>query len=87
MKVFVVIDDAMGGDQYAGVHRTRPAARQGVRVLEVKVVGAQTDPEFVYIAQTYDRTMDVHRFEGVYGDYETAHRASGQKGSPLGVKI
>ncbi|MGF6995504.1 hypothetical protein [Paraburkholderia sp. GAS32] len=87
MKVFVVIDDAMGGDQYAGVHRAQPDARPGARVIEVKVVGAQTDPEFVYIAQTYDRTMDVHRFEGVYGDYQSAHRASGPKGSPLSIKI
>ncbi|WP_155768292.1 hypothetical protein [Burkholderia vietnamiensis] len=87
MKVFVVIDDAMGGDQYAGVHRTRPDARPGARVVEVKVVGAQADPQLVYIAQTYDRTMDVHRFEGVYGDYGTADRASGPQGSPLGVKI
>ncbi len=56
-------------------------------MVEVKVVGAQADPQLVYIAQTYDRTMDVHRFEGVYGDYETADRASGPQGSPLGVKI
>ncbi|CAE6816805.1 hypothetical protein R75461_05910 [Paraburkholderia nemoris] len=34
-----------------------------------------------------DRTMDVHRFEGVYGDYQSAHRASGPKGSPLSIKI
>jgi hypothetical protein len=87
MHVFVVIDDAMGGDQYAGVHRTRPDDRPGTKVREVKVVGVQPDPEFVYVAQTYDRTWDVHRFEGVYGDYETAKRASGPKGSPLSIKI
>jgi hypothetical protein len=44
------------------------------------VVGAEADCNFVYIAQTYDRTMDVHRFEGVYGDYEMARRASGPQG-------
>ncbi|MEX3694211.1 hypothetical protein AB3X91_37845 [Paraburkholderia sp. BR14263] len=77
MNVFVAIDDAMGGDQYASVRRTRPDDRPGAKVREVKVVGAQTGPQFVYVAQTYDRTMDVHRFEGVYGDYETADRASG----------
>ena len=87
MKVFVVIDDAMGGDQYAGVHRTQPDARPGAKVIEVKVIGAQTDPQLVYIAQTYERAMDVHRYEGVYGDYQSAHRASGPKGSTLGVKI
>lgn len=44
MNVFVVIDDAMGGDQYAGVHRTRPDDRPGSKVREVKVVGPQADP-------------------------------------------
>ncbi|MGF6970721.1 hypothetical protein OKW43_007816 [Paraburkholderia sp. WC7.3g] len=80
MKVFVVIDDVMGGDVFSSVHRTRPEDRQGAKVREVTVVGAQTDSEFVYIAQTYDGTMDVHRFKGAYGDYETAKLASGPQG-------
>ncbi|MGF6604952.1 hypothetical protein P3T23_009708 [Paraburkholderia sp. GAS448] len=87
MNVFVVIEDAMGGDQYAGVHRVRPGVGSGARVLDVKVVGPQADQQMVYIAQTYDRTMDVHRFEGVYGDYDSARRASGPKGMPLSVPI
>ncbi|EPX96160.1 MULTISPECIES: hypothetical protein [Ralstonia] len=87
MKVFVVIDDAMGGNQYAGVHRARPDVRQGNWVTEVNVVGVQTDPEFVYVAQTYDPGMDVHRFEGVYGNYDSAHHASGQRGLALRIKI
>ncbi|HDR9758753.1 hypothetical protein KDX16_32195 [Burkholderia vietnamiensis] len=87
MNVFVIIGDAMGGEQYAGVHLTRPDDRPGSQVREVKVVGPQSDPQFVYVAQTYDRTMDVHRFEGVYGDYQTADRASGPKGVTFEVKI
>lgn len=80
MKVFVVIDDAMGGDVFSSVHRTRPEDRPGATVREVTVIGTQADSEFVYIAQTYDRTMDVHRFKGAYGDYEAANLASGPKG-------
>ncbi|MGS0622400.1 hypothetical protein ACU8YE_05785 [Ralstonia sp. VS2407] len=87
MKVFVVIDSAMGGNVYAGVHRARPDARPGTWVLEVNVVGLQTDPDFVYVAQTLDPVMDVYRYEGVYGDYDRAHRASGQGGSALRIKI
>lgn len=87
MNVFVVIDDAMGGDQYAGVHRTQPDPRPGARVVEIEVAGTQPDPHLVYVAQIYDRTMDVHRFAGVYGDYEAAHRASGPKGVTLTVRI
>jgi hypothetical protein len=80
MKVFVVIEDAMGGNVFTSVHRTRPDDRPRAHVFEVPVVGAEADCNFVYIAQTYDRTMDVHRFEGVYGDYEMARRASGPQG-------
>jgi hypothetical protein len=87
MKVFVVIAHAMGGEQFVSVHRARPDVGQGSRVLEVNIVGTQTDPEVVYIAQTYDRTMDVHNFEGVYGDYDRARQASGPKGSALNVNI
>lgn len=87
MNVFVVLDNAMGGDQYAGVHRVRPEDRLGSRIIEVEVIGAQTDPQVVFIAQTLDPTMDVHRFKGVYGDFETAHRASGQRGSTLTIEI
>lgn len=87
MQVFVVIADAMGGEQFVGAHRARPDAGTAVRVLEVKVIGPQPDSEFVYIAQTYDRTMDVHNFKGVYGDYESARGASGPQGSTLEVKI
>jgi len=80
MKVFVVIEDAMGGNVFASVHRTLPADRPRAHVLEVPVVGAQADCKFVYVAQTYDRTMDVHRFEGVYCDDEMARRAAGPQG-------
>ena len=87
MNVFVVLDNAMGGDQYAGVHRVRPEDRMGSMVIEVEVRGAQTDPQFVFIAQTLDPTMDVHRFKGVYGDFETAHRASGHRGATLRIEL
>ena len=87
MKVFVVIDDAMGGNVYAGLQEFRPDAGAGKKVIEVNVVGAQSDPGYVYVAQTYDRAMDVHRFEGVYGSYESARHASGQNGSTLSVKL
>jgi len=87
MKTFVVIDNAQRGVQFVSVHRERPNVDSGDTVLEVIVVGRQSDPEVVYIARTYDRSMDVHNFAGVYGNYDDAHSASGQKGSPLQKKI
>lgn len=87
LSVFVVLEDAMGGDVYSGTHRTRPEGQTGKRVLNSTAVGEQSDPHVVYIAQIYDRTMDVHRFAGVYGNYEAARSASGPKGSTLTVNI
>lgn len=87
MKVFVVIRDAMGGMQYGGVHRARADIPPGEKTLEVNVIGDQADPRVVYIAETLDRVMDVHRFEGVYGDFETADRAAGEGGVVLNVNI
>ncbi|WP_429484681.1 hypothetical protein [Paraburkholderia youngii] len=87
MSVFVVIAEAMCGVQFVSVHRVRPDVSGGDTVSEVSVVGQQIDPEVVYIAQTYDRSMDIHNFAGVYGNYDDARSASGQKGSTLQMKI
>ncbi|CAN7781023.1 hypothetical protein LJR296_008004 [Cupriavidus necator] len=87
MKAFVVIAGAMRGVQFVSVHRTRPDVGGGDTVHEVSVVGQQIDPEVVYIAQTYDRSMDIHNFAGVYGNYDDARSASGPKGTPLQKKI
>lgn len=87
MKVYVVVADAMGGTSFVGAYRTRPNAQAGQRILEVSVLGVQPDPTYVYIAQTYDRTMDVFNFEGVYGNYEITLQRRGQDGSTLNVEI
>lgn len=41
MKAFVVIANAMGGEQFVSVHRARPDVETGARVLEVNVVGTR----------------------------------------------
>ncbi|MFM0008254.1 hypothetical protein PQR57_46050 [Paraburkholderia dipogonis] len=87
MKAFVVIDGAKRGGQFVSAHRARPDVDSGNTVLEVTVVGPQIDPEIVNIARTYDRSTDTHNFAGVYGNYDDARSASGQKGSPLQTKI
>lgn len=87
MKVFVVVAEAMRGLRFVSVHRTRPDVCDGNTAHQATVVGHQSDPEVVYIAQTYDRSMDVHNFEGVYGNYDEARSASGYKGSTLQTKI
>lgn len=87
LKVFVVIAEAMRGLHFVSVHRARPIVSDSNAAHQVTVVGQQVDPDVVYIAQTYDRSMDIHNFAGVYGNYDDARSASGQKGSTLQVKI
>jgi len=86
-SVFVVLEEAMHGLHCVSVHRTRPTVSSGKAVHEVTVLGSQSDPEVVYIAQTYDRSNDIHNFAGVYGNYDEARSASGEKGSPRPTQI
>jgi len=96
MKVHVVLADAMGGVQYCGAFTTSTQANQrlieGVfgkspRDVECSVTGVHPDPNVVFFAQTYNRTMDIHDFEGVYGNHDSALLASGLKGQPLRVTL
>jgi hypothetical protein len=77
----------MRGLQFVSVHRARPGVSGGETTYEHVVVGPQVDPEVVYFARTYDRSMDIHNFAGVYGNYDDARSASGPRGSPLQTKI
>ncbi|KAA1003446.1 hypothetical protein FVF58_36995 [Paraburkholderia panacisoli] len=87
LRVFVVIDEAMHGLHCVSVHRKHPTVSGGHAVHAATVLGLQTDPDVVYIAQTYDRSNDIHNFAGVYGNYDEARSASGAKGSPRPTKI
>lgn len=77
----------MGGVQFVSVHRSQPSVGGARLVQEMTVVGQQSDPDVVYVAQTYDRSLDIHNFEGLYGNYADAHSASGPKGRPLQIAI
>ncbi len=87
LSVFVVLEEVMHGLHCASVHRTRPTVSGGEAVHAVTVLGSQSDPDVVYIAQTYDRSNDIHNFAGLYGNYDEARSASGAKGSPRPTKI
>jgi len=86
-SLFVVIEEVMRGSHCVSVHRTRPTVGRGEAVHEVTPLGLQSDPEVVYIAQTYDRSNDIYNFAGLYGNYDEARSASGAKGSPRPAKI
>lgn len=54
----------MGGIQFMSVHRSPPIVSGTRFVQEMTVVGQQSDPDVVYVAQTYDRSLDIHNFCG-----------------------
>lgn len=92
MNVFVVLMNAMGGTQHVAICATESEADQraasnevgtNTRVVQLPVLGPQSEPNVVYVAQTYDRSWDTHNFEGVYGNYESASKASGPQGQAL----
>jgi hypothetical protein len=89
MTVFVVLVDAMGGEQLIGTSPTHGEALERLRevtfgansrVREVPVLSAQPEPKMVYTAEYYERGLDVHYFEGVYGNKEAARRSVGKDG-------
>jgi hypothetical protein len=89
MNVFVVLVDAMGGEQLIGTSPTRGEALERLskvtfganpRVQEVPVLGEQPDPKMVYTAEYYEHGLDVHYFEAVYGNNAAARRSVGKDG-------
>lgn len=95
MEVFLVLTHYMHGIQEEGVFLTREAAEANIKkrggggnpqVDRAFVRGrrsADSPLKTVYTASTYDRTLDVHHYEGVYFNYEDAKNAAGKDGLKL----
>ncbi len=92
MRMHVVLAHAMGGIQYSGVFEFSSDAKQqsaqgvfgnSLLVVEFDVDGPQSETNVVFVGQTYNATMDVHDFEVVYGNFDSAQRASGPQGQSL----
>lgn len=92
MKVYVVVTKYMGGVQDEAVFSSMQLARkylsqrdsQGAPdVLETEVRGKIEEPDKVFTASWYERSLDIHHFDAVYGSFEHAKHAAGEKGSVL----
>jgi hypothetical protein len=93
MNVFVVVTYYMDGIQGEQVFASAKAAELYLanraeksgrpQVEERAVIGRLENPNFVFTAATYDRAYDTHNFKGVYGNYDDAKKAAGEKGLVL----
>jgi len=53
------------------------------KVVEAQVRGELEEPNKVFTASWYDRPLDIHNFQGIYGSYEEAKKAAGERGLVL----
>jgi hypothetical protein len=92
MKVYVVITKYMGGLQDEAVFSSMQLAKEYLSqrdsqgapdVWETEVRGDIEEPSKVFTASWYERSSDIHNFDGVYGSYEQAKKAAGEQGMVL----
>jgi hypothetical protein len=94
VDVFVILTHYMGGVQhYGGVFASMSAAQDHLvkneiggnpQIVKTSVIGPVDERGNVYIASTYDPSLDIHNFLGVYGSFEDADSAAGDGGLALG---
>lgn len=92
MKVYVVVTRYMGGVQDEAVFSSMQLARkyllqrdsQGIpNAFETEVRGDVKEPSKVFTASWYESSSDIHHFDAVYGSFEQAKKAVGEKGLVL----
>jgi hypothetical protein len=92
MRVFVVVTRYMHGIQDEAVFSSMANANSYLNtrgsegspdILDEDIRGEMQEGNKVFTASTYDPSMDVHFYEGVYGSYESAKQAAGEKGQVL----
>lgn len=96
MKVFVVVSRYMFGVQDCAIYTSRKSAEQHIKdndiggnpdVIESEVFGEPEKENTVYSASYYDEPHDIHILEGIYGTYDQAKSAAGDRGLVLNRDI
>ena len=96
MEVFVLITHYMNGVQESGVFASFQDAESHLaenqiggnpEVIKCNVIGELTESNTVFTASSYDRSSDMHDFQGVYGSYDQAKKSAGDKGLVLNRAI
>ncbi|HXU94083.1 MAG TPA: hypothetical protein VFP33_10575 [Gallionella sp.] len=92
MEVFVIVTHYMNGIGESGVFASMGDANAHIAkqqmggdpmVVKCNVVGELDDKSTVFTASTYDHSNDIHNFKGVFGNFEQAKIAAGEKGLVL----
>ena len=92
MKVYVIVTRYMNGIQDEAVFSTLENAQEYLDsrgtegtpgIIDEYVRGETEEDNKVFTASWYDRSSDTHNFEGVYGTYDGAKKAAGEKGQVL----
>jgi len=95
-KYFVVTKRSMGNDVLGGkdavaIFREPRDCKhyqkeEGGEIEPRVVIGEITDPNKVFVANEYHSGDDLHWFVGLYGNFELAKKAAGERGLVLGVE-
>ena len=92
MKIYIVVTRYMSAIQDEAVFSSMANANSYLNtrgsngspdVIDDYVRGQIQEENKVFTASTYDPSMDVHFYEGVYGSYESAKQAAGEQGQVL----
>ncbi|MEX0739032.1 MAG: hypothetical protein WD071_06805 [Pseudohongiella sp.] len=93
MNIYVIVTRGMGGSHDEAVFSSRSLAQQYLsqrdsqgdpNIVDIEVRGNIEEPNKVFTASWYERASDIHHFDGVYGSFEGAKKAAGEKGLVLG---
>jgi len=96
MQVYVVVSRYMVGVQDCAIYDNRESALKHIEgneiggnpdVIKLEVFGELEKDNHVFTSSYYDPSHDSHILEGIYGNYENAKSASGEKGLVLGRDI
>ncbi|SRR6266566_3826512 len=97
MNIFVVVTEFMFGMQDEAVFLSLSAAEKYMKarnktegrpkIIEAPVFGDLEKPGVVYTASFYNPVYDIHIFEGIYGRYEEASAAAGERGLVLSREL
>ncbi len=96
MVVFTVTRKTINGVDFCAVYSNKKSAKKHLEdheketdfdIIETKVTGDLEKDGTVFSASYYEKNHDTHIFKDIYGSYDQAKNAAGEKGQILDIKI
>lgn len=96
MIVFTVTRKVMNGVDCFAVYSNKKSAEKYLQdhekdtdfdIIETRVTGDLKKDGTVFSASYYEKNHDTHIFKDIYGSYDQAKNAAGEKGQILDIKI